>query len=87
MKDEEAESILMAVFAVHYPDHVSETELKNVIKWAEGVEIEYGILQNILKGNMLVKWKDDEPVFSLSPKGKILAKEIDGDYNKLSTGE
>lgn len=85
MTELEARSLFLAVLAARHPDSVSETELKNIVDWAVKVEIEYGVFQNILRGNVLVKWgENDEPTFFLSPKGKILAKEIDGDYSKLS---
>ena len=76
LTEEQAQTIIMNALAARHPETVSKTDLENIIGWAQNVIIDYGTLTNVLKGNILVKWENDEPRFRLSPKGKELAKEM-----------
>ncbi|KKM15846.1 hypothetical protein LCGC14_1691870 [marine sediment metagenome] len=81
LTEEQAQTIIMNALAACHPETISKTDLENIIGWAQNVIIDYGTLTNVLKGNILVVWKDEETQFRLSPKGKKLAKDIRNETN------
>lgn len=82
LNDGERETLALAICYTTekvdgHADGTSEKDIKALFAWAEGVRIDGGLLDSILKGDMHVRMgADGEPVFSLSPKGHASAKEI-----------
>lgn len=75
--EDECQTIIMNVMAAHHPEPVPEVEIKLIVEWANKVAVDYAMLESIMKGNVLVKWGEDEPTFSLSPKGRKIAENLD----------
>jgi hypothetical protein len=55
---------------------VPESEIVELVAWAERVRIDAGVLANVLDGSMHVTLIDGKPAFVLSPKGMEEAKRL-----------
>ncbi|MCB0210470.1 MAG: hypothetical protein KDJ52_14120 [Anaerolineae bacterium] len=47
----------------------SEDDFFVLIKWAEGIKLDTGLLQNVIDGNLSVKVEDGRVHFALTPQG------------------
>lgn len=76
LSDDEVQTMVLAALAASDPEPVQEDDLRSLVDWAQNATIDHGLLQNVLEGRMLWTWNGEEPVFSLSKKGREVAEKI-----------
>jgi hypothetical protein len=74
LSQEQVEQIVLALAA--HRETFTEAEAAKLVEWAENVMMDYGMLQNVLDGNLTWGWEGDGPEFSLSGLGQEAAEKI-----------
>jgi len=74
LTEQEVEILVLALAGGREGKTFTQEEAKKVIRWAEDIRIDMGILGSILNGDVLItEIPDDGPTVTLSQKGKLRA--------------
>ncbi|MCB0194423.1 MAG: hypothetical protein KDJ65_20910 [Anaerolineae bacterium] len=83
LSKEEIESLALALSEGQ--GDFSEDEFFVLVKWAEGIKLDTGLLQNVIDGNLSVKVEDGRVHFALTPQGLQTFAHLRGSRNNATT--
>jgi hypothetical protein len=72
----ELDRLLLQLINQTAPERPSDDEAQAVIRWAEGVRVDEGLLTEVLAGRATVRIVDGQPMFKLTPEGRASAEQL-----------
>lgn len=69
LSQDELNALLQALIAGHNGAKPDEGEALALVRWAENVKTNYGLLGNLLNGHVSVHWREDDWAFVITQTG------------------